>query len=132
MRESNPVGLTDRPNPLEELEQHFKRHAVLSPGMPLVLALWSLATHLFKQFDCFPYLAITSPTKRCGKTRIAELLGFVCANPLRTVGITSAALFRTIEDKHPTLLIDEAEVLRGRDERATALREVLNVRTHTL
>jgi hypothetical protein len=111
---------------LERLEQHFQRHAVLSPGLPLVLALWSLATYMFESFDCFPYLAVTSPTKRCGKTRVAELLEFVCANPLRTVGITPAALFRTIEKKKPTLLIDEAEALRGRDERATALREILN------
>lgn len=114
------------PQLLEELEKYFNRYAVLSPGLPLTLALWSVATHLFESFDCFPYLAVTSPAKRCGKTRVAELLEFLCANPLRTVGITAAALFRTIASKKPTLLIDEAEALRGRDERATALREILN------
>lgn len=114
------------PQLLEELEKYFKWYAVLSPGLPLVLALWSVATYLFESFDCFPYLAITSPTKRCGKTRLGELLGFVCAEPLRTVAISVAALFRTIEKEKPTLLIDEAESLRGRDERAIALREILN------
>jgi len=111
---------------LKDLEEYFSRYAALPPHLPLVLALWSVGTHLFDSFDCFPYLAITSPTKRCGKTRIAELLEFVCANPLRTVGISPAALFRTIEKDKPTLLIDEAESLRSRDERAVALREVLN------
>jgi hypothetical protein len=111
---------------LADLERHFERYAVLPPGLPLVLALWGLATHLFDCFDAFPYLAITSPTKRCGKTRVAELLEMVCLNPLRAVGISVAALFRTIEAKKPTLIIDEAESLRGKGERAEALREILN------
>lgn len=111
---------------LSDLERHFERYAALSPGLPLVLALWSIATHLFDCFDTIPYLAITSPTKRCGKTRAAELLELVSANPQRTVGISVAALFRSIDLKKPTLLIDEAESLRGKDDRATALREILN------
>lgn len=111
---------------LADLERLFQRYAALAPGLPLVLALWIIATHLFDIFDAVPYLAITSPTKRCGKTRLAELLELVCADPLRTVGISVAALFRTIESKQPTLLIDEAESLRGKGERADTLREILN------
>jgi hypothetical protein len=112
---------------LEDLEKYFRGYAVLAPSLPLILGLWAVATHLFESFDCFPYLAITSPTKRCGKTRTGELLEFVCASPLRTVGISVAALFRVIQKKKPTLLIDEAESLRGRDERTSMLREILNV-----
>lgn len=111
---------------LEELERHFERYAALPPGLPLVLALWSLATHLFDIFDAFPYLAITSPTKRCGKTRVAELLELVCAKPRRTVGISPAALFRLTEKEQPTWIADEAESLRGKGERTDALREILN------
>ena len=111
---------------VEALEGHYKRHLALRPGIALVLALWSLATYLFEVFDAFPYLAVTSPTKRCGKTRLAELAELVCYKPLRTVGISVAALFRSIEEEKPTLLIDEGEFLRGRDERSTALREILN------
>jgi hypothetical protein len=108
------------------LEQYFGKYAVLPSRLPLVLALWSLATYLQEDFDCFPYLAITSPTKRCGKTRVAELLEFTCADPLRTVGITVAALFRIIERKRPTLIIDEAESLGSKGEKTEALREILN------
>lgn len=111
---------------LADLEHHFERYAALSPGLPLVLALWSIATHLFDIFDAFPYLAITSPTKRCGKTRVAELIELVVPNSLRTVGISPAALFRTVESKKPTLITDEAESLRGKGERAESLREILN------
>ena len=120
------MSTTDKPQLIEQREQFFKRYAALSPELPLVLALWSLATHIFDAFDAFPYLVVTSPTKRCGKTRVAELLESMCANALRTVGITPAALFRIIQKKKPTLVIDEAESLRGRSERTDALREILN------
>ncbi len=128
MRPTNtPAPLTgDSLGLLAEMERLFQRYAALSPGLPLVLALWSIAAHMFAVFDAFPYLAITSPTRRCGKTRVAELLELVCPNPLRTVGISTAALFRTIQAKKPAFIIDEAESLRGKSERAEALREILN------
>jgi hypothetical protein len=62
---------------LKDLEEYFSRYSALPPHLPLVLVLWSVGTYLFDGFDCYPYLAITSPTKRCGKTRTAELLEFV-------------------------------------------------------
>ncbi len=113
-------------NIVAELEIPFRRYLAIDSGSPLVLALWTLATYLFDCFDAFPYLAVTSPTKRCGKTRLAELLEFACARPRPTVGISPAALFRIVEKEKPTLIIDEAEALRARDDRANALREILN------
>jgi hypothetical protein len=110
-----------------DLETFFSRFLALSDGLPLVLALWSLATHLFEKFDAFPYIAITSPTKRCGKTRVCELISFVCFEPLQAVNISSAALYRILGKGKRTLLIDEAESLsHPRDEKAQALREILN------
>jgi len=112
---------------LGDLEGFFLRFLVLADGLPLVLALWCLATHLFEAFDAFPYLAVTSPTKRCGKTRVCELISFVCFEPLQAVNISSAALYRILGKGKRTLLIDEAESLsHPRDEKAAALREILN------
>ena len=111
----------------DKLEALYSRFLVLSPGLSLVLALWSIATHLHQAFDAFPYLTITSPTKRCGKTRVCELLFFVSLNPLQTVSISAAALYRLLKLKPHTLLIDEAEYLGStKDERASLLREILN------
>lgn len=114
-----------------KLETTFRNYLALDPGLPLVLALWTLATHVFDCFDAFPYLAVTSPTKRCGKTRLAEIIELLCANGLRTVGATSAAIFRSIQmyrvkNETLTLIIDEAEVLGTKSDRADALREILN------
>lgn len=112
---------------VDELEALYSRFLALSPGLSLVLALWSLATHLHQVFDAFPYLAITSPTKRCGKTRVCELLSFVCLNPLQTVNISAAALYRMLTLRPCALLIDEAEYLKNTtDDRASLLREILN------
>ena len=112
---------------VEQVEQHFKRFLAIDPILFLVLALWCLATHLYECFDAFPYLAITSPAKRCGKTRSAELLELFTARPMRTVGATPAVLFRSIQAERPTLMLDEAEGLRrAGDDRAAALTEILN------
>ena len=117
----------DELNIVDEVMGLFSRFLALDPGLPLVLALWTLATHLYEEFDAFPYLAITSPTKRCGKTRVCELLGLVCLEPLQTVHISPAVLYRLLKAGKHTLLIDEAEYLgKKSDERASALREILN------
>ena len=116
---------------ISALEGTFKKYAALDDGLALVLSLWTLATHIFACFDAFPYLAITSPTKRCGKTRLAEIIDIFACDVLRTAGASPAAIFRTIqarklEDRTVTLIMDEAEVLGTKSERAEQLREVLN------
>jgi hypothetical protein len=94
----------------------------------LPLALWATATHCFESFDCFPYLCLLSPTPRCGKTRLLEVLELLAARPWRGTAPTEAALFRYIEAKNPTLLLDEVEGLakRNASERDSAVLAILN------
>jgi len=108
-------------------ESLFLDYVILPEGVPFVAALWVIGTRIFKMFDCFPYLTVTSPTKRCGKTRFAEILELLCAHPLMSINISEAALFRSIEsDEPPTVIIDEAEALRNRQsERAAYLLAIL-------
>jgi len=111
---------------LRDAEKFVSRFVILPKGALLPLALWVVATHLFSIFDCLPYLAVVSPTRRCGKTRLLEILGLLCAKPERTSNISEAALFRLIEKQKPTLLLDEMEQLREKSERAQVLRNLLN------
>jgi len=116
---------------IESFEGTFRKYVALDSGLPLVLALWVLATHLFDCFDAFGYLAITSPTKRCGKTRVAEILELLSCDGLRAANASSAAVYRMIQSRSVkgrtmTLIMDEMEVLRTNSERAEQLREVLN------
>ena len=97
---------------LQETEHLFAEFLVLPKGGYFVLALFSIATHCFHLFDQFSYLVLLSPTKGCGKTRVAEIMNGPAANVIRTTGnISEAALFRLIKQKGPTLVLDEAETL---------------------
>lgn len=90
-----------------------------------VAALWSIATHLWPLFDAFPYMVITSPTKRSGKTRFSEVLSFVASNPFNAAGTGPASLFRIVQTMKPTIILDEAEDLNK--ESASVMRSFLNV-----
>lgn len=120
-----PPEAPDGAELLRELERYFMRYVVLPQGAPLALAAWTMATWVVDAFEVAPYLAITSAEKRCGKTTLLDLLAFVVREPLATANISEAALFRTVEARKPTLLVDEAQQLRDRTERAAALHDLL-------
>jgi hypothetical protein len=120
-----PPEAPDGAELLRDLEGYFSKYLVLPPGVPLVLAAWVMATRVVDVFEVAPYLAITSAEKRCGKTTLLDLLAFVVREPLVTANISEAALFRVVEERRPTLLIDEAQVLRDRTERSAALHDLL-------
>ena len=111
---------------LREVESFIVRFVVLPPCTGFPLALWVVASFCFQAFDATPYLCVTSPTPRCGKTRLLEVLSLLVSNPERTANVSEAALFRIIEANRPTLLLDEAETLRGKGERAEYMRGLLN------
>jgi hypothetical protein len=112
---------------VRKLELFFQRRVILPLGLALVLALWVIGTYLYDIFDCFPYLCITSPAKRCGKTLVAELIGLVSARSKTTVNVSEAALFRMIGMFRPTIIMDETETLANqKSERAQFLLSLLN------
>jgi DNA primase len=123
----SPVPLLHGPNLIRKLELFFQKRVILPSGLALVLALWVIGTYLADIFDCFPYVCITSPTKRCGKTLLAELIGLVSARSKTTVNVSEAALFRMIQIFRPTIIMDEAETLANQKaERAQFLLSLLN------
>jgi hypothetical protein len=91
----------------------------------LPIALWIIGTFCYPDFDSFPYMVITSPTKRSGKTRLAEMISFCCSNPRNFAAMTPYTLFYSIEKEKPTIIFDEAEKLNS--EAASDMRAILNV-----
>lgn len=113
-------------NIVQQIESYIQDYVTLAePHYALPLALWTIGTFCFPEFDAFPYLVITSPTKRSGKTRLSEMISFCGSNPRNFAALTAAALFRCIENEKPTLVFDEAETLSS--ESASTMRAVLNV-----
>jgi len=68
---------------------------------PCAVALFALHTWVIDAFDVTPYLYVTSPQKRSGKSRLEEVLELACRSPLRPASITEAALFQAVETMKP-------------------------------
>jgi hypothetical protein len=77
--------------------------------------------------DVSPHLVLKSAQKRCGKSRLVNVVERLVRRPLSTSAITAAALLRLIEMQAPTLLLDELDALMKKNpEMAEALRGIMN------
>jgi Domain of unknown function (DUF3854) len=93
------------------------------------VALWIVHTWLYDCFDITPRLAVLSPQKQCGKTRVMELVKFLSHRARFTLTMSAAYMFRIIEESAPTLLVDEADTIFGSRQKNDAhedLRGLLN------
>lgn len=110
---------------IAELERYVTRYVVLPEGALTYIVAWTMAAWAVDAFDRFPHLAITSPAKRCGKTRLLQVLEHVLPRPLNAASVSPAVVYHAVEKRGCTLLIDEAQQLARRDENCAALRELL-------
>lgn len=94
------------------------------------VTLWIAATHAQPAWECAARLQIRSPLKRCGKSRLLDLVENLSNAPLLMVLASPPALFRSIDgEEPPTLLLDEADTIFGTKERSEnqeAIRGILN------
>ena len=110
-----PAEPIDGAELLDDVLAVLKRYVVFADEhQPVAVALWIAATHALSAFECAARLIVTSPEKRCGKTRLLDVINGTCHKPLATVNATVAAVFRSINGDHPpTLIIDEADTIFG-------------------
>lgn len=99
---------------LNSLVKSILRHTVLNRPMAIAIALWVVFTHTISAARIAPLLLISSPVKRCGKTTLGQLLGFLTCRPISTSNITAAALYNEIGGSPPTMIIDEADTFLPR------------------
>ena len=110
---------------LNELAASVKRFMSLPEHAAVALALWTVNSYIVVTHGhVAPILAVTSPEKRCGKSTLLGWLYRLVDRPLLAANITAAAIFRTVDAYHPTLLIDEADSFLG--ETGEELRGILN------
>src|SRR5262245_17696260 len=103
---------------LNALRAHFKRYVVLPEHADIALALWALNTWVFESFDIAPYLSITSPTRRCGKTVLMTMLYWLCRRGKKSDSMSKPAIYRSVDTERPTLVLDEVGwVVDAKDER---------------
>lgn len=105
--------------------RYLTDYVVMKQESAAVSAAWVLASHSYETWDRHAHLAITSVEKRCGKTRTLQVLTPILPKPLATSNISPAAVYRLIDSRKPTLLLDEAQCLTRRGNESTeALREI--------
>ncbi|MFF2013711.1 DUF3631 domain-containing protein [Streptomyces sp. NPDC058195] len=99
---------------LDELRAAIGRYVVLSSEEALTaVTLWVAASHIQPALQHAPRLAVVSPTKGCGKSRVLDVLHETVHQPMMTVNTSPAVIFRVIGKKPPTLLVDEADTIFG-------------------
>lgn len=116
----DPIDLNEV---LNELVTEINRYAVLSVHADTAIALWIAHTYVYDAGDISPFLFLTSPEKRCGKSTVLILLLGLVKRPMVASNISPSSIFRVIEACRPTLLIDEADTFFNENEE---LRGVMN------
>jgi putative DNA primase/helicase len=100
---------------IKDIQICISRFVILKEEEALAISLWVIHTYFIKAahepqiFEHTPYLQISSPEKKCGKSTLRECIGELVARPLTVMGASSASLYRVISSRLPTLLIDEAD-----------------------
>ena len=103
---SEPVNGSDV---LDEIEKLALRFLVLPDWASVALPLWILHTYLIPHLDFTPRLAIQSPVKRCGKSKVVDLVRELCEKPMPSASLTAATIFRSMDAWQPTIVADEGD-----------------------
>jgi hypothetical protein len=99
---------------------------VLTPDQALTVALWIMMAWAHPGaaiYSPIPILMVTSAEANSGKTTLLGLIGFLVPRSLPSVGVSEAALYRSIELWNPTIIADEFDTLLADNE---PLRAVIN------
>jgi len=122
---------TPTPTPLDLVEDKLRAHVVFpSEHEPVAVTLWIAATHAQPAWDHATRMVIRSPIKRCGKSRLLDLVYGLAHQVMMTANVSVAALVHSIDaDEPPTILMDEADTTFGRGQKTEfnePLRGLLN------
>jgi hypothetical protein len=94
---------------LDELARTLAGFVNMEDEQSWAVALWVVFTHAFDVAPFNPKLWFKSPTPRSGKTRIMEVLFYLVNRALIGSRVTPAAMFRLMDLRQPTLLLDEVD-----------------------
>lgn len=109
-------GASESPTPHEvydDLLASLRRYVYHADASSYVVdVLWTMGTYFYRLWNAYPYLALHGE-KGAGKTTLLTWLSAMCFNAEFVVNTSEASLYRSIQAKAPTLLIDEQEGLNS-------------------
>jgi putative DNA primase/helicase len=125
--DTKPIEPWDQPvdthGLLIEILAQLRRYVVVQDDVAIAIALWLLCSWVHEVAVHSPLLIATSAEPDSGKSTLLGVLGFLAPRAYSAVELTGANVFRIVDLKKPTLLIDEADQLFRRKD---ALAEIVN------
>ena len=113
----DPAAREDGARLLDQVLNALRAYVVLpSDAAGAAVVLWVAASHGTPAWNAAPRLVIKAPEKRCGKSRLLDLIEALCHRPIMTTNASPSAVYRSIGQdptNPPTLLIDEADAIFG-------------------
>jgi len=88
-----------------------------------LLACFIIYTYFYPLFNGAPILQFWGEFQT-GKTKICSLLEAMCFNPINSANISSSSVFRLVESRRATVLLDESEDV-STSERTKEIRNML-------
>jgi hypothetical protein len=92
-----------------EIEARILQHVVMPKDLAFVVALWVGQSWIHQHGTYSPILGVTSAERDSGKSTLMGVVAFLVRRSLLSVGISAAALYRSIEKWNPTFVVDEAD-----------------------
>jgi hypothetical protein len=113
---------------LQKLVTHLRRFVWFSKAeQAIAVALWIVHVHALDLVEQSPVLAITSPVKQSGKSRLLEVISTLVPEPWTVERPSEAVLYRKIARDRPTLLMDEADtIFEDRKGQYEGIRAIFN------
>lgn len=91
-----------------DIYAYLRSYLILKEDEYHIMTLWVMASWLIDDFSTAPYLLFLAP-KESGKSQALDALSLLSYRATKSISVTCASLFRSIELWHITLLIDESE-----------------------
>jgi hypothetical protein len=109
---------------LQSTYDRIKRHVIIPDDGAVAVVLWTAMSWVHERSAVHsPILMVTSAERDSGKSTLLGILAFLVRRSLLSVGVSAAALYRSIEKWQPAFVIDEADTIFRQNE---DLREVVN------
>jgi hypothetical protein len=92
-----------------DIEARILLHVAMPKHLAFATSLWIGHSWIQEHATYSPILFVTSPERDSGKSTLMGIIGFLARRSLLSVGISAAALYRSIEKWHPSFVIDECD-----------------------
>ncbi len=107
---------------LDRIAGALCRHVVMPPHVAEAATLWAVHCHAFELWRHTPRLGVLAPEKECGKSTLLDVLACLAPRAIKTENLSTATMFRMVDQFRPTLLVDEFDTfLKDNEELRGAL-----------